>query len=169
MSRSQPTLISTSHSRTGTFPALGIYAVLERTPSGTQALQGEAGPGAPPTHLSRQPMRRDWTKSKFLERSELSCSSPRQHPLHTPAQWWRDGLPCTRSSVFEAGLVLVSLTIRGKDIGNTNFSIHLPRGSFNRHVTAQLVLRAVRALDVDASVNDRNDVCVGPYKMSLLS
>ena len=68
--------------------------------------------------------------------------------------------------VFEAGLVLVSLTIRGKDIGNTNFSIHLPRGSFNRHVTAQLVLRAVRTLDVDASVNDRNDVCVGSYKMS---
>jgi len=52
------------------------------------------------------------------------------------------------------------------DIGNTNFSIHLPRGSFNRHVTAQLVLRAVRSLDVDASVNDRNDVCVGPYKVS---
>ena len=55
----------------------------------------------------------------------------------------------------------------GKDTGNTNFSIHLPRGSFNRHVTAQLALRAVRSLDVDASVNGRNDVCIGPYKMSL--
>ena len=52
-------------------------------------------------------------------------------------------------------------------MGNTNFSIHLPRSSFNRHATAQLVLRAVRSLDVDAWVNDRNDVCVGPYKMSL--
>jgi hypothetical protein len=30
-------------------------------------------------------------------------------------------------------------------------------------------LRAVRALDVDASVNDRNDVCVGPHKMSIFS
>ena len=51
-------------------------------------------------------------------------------------------------------------------MGNTNFSIHLPRSSFNRHETAQLVLRAVRSLDIDARVNDRNDICVGPYKMS---
>ncbi|KAI9513240.1 hypothetical protein F5148DRAFT_972105 [Russula earlei] len=53
------------------------------------------------------------------------------------------------------------------DLGNTNFSIHLPRSSFNRHLTAQLVVRAVRSLTVDAWVNERNDVCVGPYKMSL--
>ncbi|KAH9961406.1 hypothetical protein BJV74DRAFT_787701 [Russula compacta] len=53
------------------------------------------------------------------------------------------------------------------DMGNTNFSIHLPRSSFNRHVTAQLVLRAVRSLDIDAWLNDRNDICVGPYKMRL--
>jgi lipoate-protein ligase A len=52
-------------------------------------------------------------------------------------------------------------------MGNTNFSIHLPRSSFNRHATAQVVLRAVRSLDIDAWVNDRNDVCVGSYKMSL--
>lgn len=52
------------------------------------------------------------------------------------------------------------------DMGNTNFSIHLPRSSFNRHATAQLVLRAVRSLDIDARVNDRNDICVGPYKVS---
>jgi lipoate---protein ligase len=51
-------------------------------------------------------------------------------------------------------------------MGNTNFSIHLPRSSFNRHATAQLVLRAVRSLDIDARVNDRNDICVGPFKMS---
>jgi hypothetical protein len=25
----------------------------------------------------------------------------------------------------------------------------------------------VRSLDIDARLNDRNDVCVGPYKMSL--
>ncbi|KAI9467171.1 Lipoyltransferase and lipoate-protein ligase [Lactarius psammicola] len=54
------------------------------------------------------------------------------------------------------------------DMGNTNFSIHLPRGSFDRNVTAELVLRAVRSLNIDARVNERNDVCVGPYKMSFL-
>ncbi|KZV77137.1 Lipoyltransferase and lipoate-protein ligase, partial [Peniophora sp. CONT] len=52
------------------------------------------------------------------------------------------------------------------DTGNTNFSIHLPRTSFDRHATAQIILRAVRSLDIDASVNDRNDVVVGPYKVS---
>ncbi|KAF8915189.1 hypothetical protein CPB85DRAFT_1294760 [Mucidula mucida] len=32
------------------------------------------------------------------------------------------------------------------DLGNTNFSIHLPRASFDRNVTGQIILRAVRAL-----------------------
>ncbi|KAA1466615.1 Lipoyltransferase and lipoate-protein ligase [Dentipellis sp. KUC8613] len=52
------------------------------------------------------------------------------------------------------------------DLGNTNFSIHLPRSEFDRHATAQVILRAVRSLDLDANVNDRNDICVGPYKVS---
>ncbi|KAG6856989.1 hypothetical protein H0H87_011083 [Tephrocybe sp. NHM501043] len=52
------------------------------------------------------------------------------------------------------------------DLGNTNFSIHLPREKFDRHVTAQIVLRAVRSLGIDALVNDRNDICVGEEKMS---
>ncbi|TFY54332.1 hypothetical protein EVG20_g9745 [Dentipellis fragilis] len=54
------------------------------------------------------------------------------------------------------------------DLGNTNFSIHLPRSGFDRHATAQVILRAVRSLDLDANVNDRNDICVGPYKMSAI-
>ncbi|KZT05542.1 Lipoyltransferase and lipoate-protein ligase [Laetiporus sulphureus 93-53] len=52
------------------------------------------------------------------------------------------------------------------DLGNTNFSIHLPRTFFDRHATAQVVLRAVRSLGVDANVNDRNDICVGKDKIS---
>ncbi|KAJ3715921.1 hypothetical protein DFJ43DRAFT_1007113 [Lentinula guzmanii] len=51
------------------------------------------------------------------------------------------------------------------DLGNTNFSIHLPRTSFDRHLTAQVVLRAVRSLGIDATVNDRNDICVGKEKI----
>ncbi|KAI0321960.1 hypothetical protein OF83DRAFT_1096648 [Amylostereum chailletii] len=52
------------------------------------------------------------------------------------------------------------------DLGNTNFSIHLPRTSFDRHATAQVVLRAVRSLNIDANVNDRSDICVGSHKVS---
>ena len=54
-------------------------------------------------------------------------------------------------------------------MGNTNFSIHLPRASFDRHATAQVVLRAVRSLGIDAIVNDRNDICVGKDKICLLT
>ncbi|KAG0703915.1 hypothetical protein DFH29DRAFT_914674 [Suillus ampliporus] len=52
------------------------------------------------------------------------------------------------------------------DLGNTNFSIHVPRTSFDRGATAQVVLRAVRALGIDAHVNARNDLCVGGEKAS---
>jgi lipoate-protein ligase A len=51
-------------------------------------------------------------------------------------------------------------------MGNTNYSIHLPRKSFDKTVTAEVVARAVRSLGVDASVNERNDICIGKNKMS---
>jgi lipoate-protein ligase A len=52
------------------------------------------------------------------------------------------------------------------DMGNTNYSIHLPRKSFDKTVTAEVVARAVRSLGVDASVNERNDICIGKNKIS---
>lgn len=53
------------------------------------------------------------------------------------------------------------------DLGNTNYSIHVPRTWFDRNVTSQIVLRAVLGMGVpDAVVNDRNDVCVGTDKVS---
>ncbi|EJD01609.1 Lipoyltransferase and lipoate-protein ligase [Fomitiporia mediterranea MF3/22] len=55
------------------------------------------------------------------------------------------------------------------DLGNTNYSVHLPRTSFNRNETAQLVVRAVRSLGVNADVNDRNDVCAEGFKISALT
>ncbi|KZT29356.1 Lipoyltransferase and lipoate-protein ligase [Neolentinus lepideus HHB14362 ss-1] len=52
------------------------------------------------------------------------------------------------------------------DLGNTNYSIHLPRSSFDRHATAELVRRAINTLGIDVRVNDRNDICVGYEKVS---
>lgn len=69
------------------------------------------------------------------------------HPLSSP---------CAQNSTF----------VCVQDLGNTNFSIHLSRTSFDRHATAQVVLRAVRSLGIDANVNDRNDICVGKEKIS---
>ena len=53
-------------------------------------------------------------------------------------------------------------------MGNTNFSVHLPWGLFNRNITVGLVLRTVHSCNIDAWVKKGNDVCVGPYKMSVL-
>lgn len=73
-----------------------IYAASnECMNAGAQAVQGEAGPGATPAHLSRQTMRHHRTKPKPLERSELSCFTSRWRSLHTPAQWGRNRVPCT--------------------------------------------------------------------------
>jgi lipoate---protein ligase len=62
--------------------------------------------------------------------------------------------------------VFTQTTIWLQDLGNTNFSIHLPRSSFDRDMTGQVILRAVRSLGIDAKINERNDLCVGPNKMS---
>lgn len=56
--------------------------------------------------------------------------------------------------------------LHGKDLGNVNFSIHLPRDEFDRHETAQVVLRAIRSLGIDANVNERNDICIKKEKVS---
>ena len=56
--------------------------------------------------------------------------------------------------------------VQRQDLGNTNYSIHVPRASFDRTATANIVVRAVRALGIDAYVNERNDICVSGEKMS---
>ena len=38
--------------------------------------------------------------------------------------------------------------------------------SFDRHATAQIVLRGVRSLGIDAHINSRNDICIGKDKIS---
>jgi lipoate-protein ligase A len=53
-----------------------------------------------------------------------------------------------------------------QDMGNTNFSLHLPRTAFDRAATGGLVLRALHALGLPgARLNDRHDLCVGPDKI----
>ncbi|TDL29898.1 Lipoyltransferase and lipoate-protein ligase [Rickenella mellea] len=53
------------------------------------------------------------------------------------------------------------------DLGNTNYSIHTPRSSFDRKASAEVVTRAVRSIGIDdVYVNERNDICVSGYKVS---
>ncbi|KAG8218884.1 hypothetical protein J3R82DRAFT_4563 [Butyriboletus roseoflavus] len=81
----------------------------------------------------------------------ISCASQRWHP---------------RERTNGGVTLLTHCYAQNQDFGNTNYSIHVPRTTFDRTVTANVVVRAVRALSVDAYVNERNDICVAREKMS---
>ncbi|GAA5924167.1 putative lipoate--protein ligase [Sporobolomyces koalae] len=53
------------------------------------------------------------------------------------------------------------------DLGNTNYCVFVPRLEFDRVTNAQLVANALKRLDIPAHVNERNDICVDKFKMSL--
>ncbi len=53
-----------------------------------------------------------------------------------------------------------------QDLGNTNYSIAIPRVQFDRRTNAELVAQAVRMLGPQATVNDRNDVVIDGYKIN---
>lgn len=46
-----------------------------------------------------------------------------------------------------------------------NFSIHVPREVFDRKITAEIVIRALKSLKIDAYLNERNDISVGGKKI----
>ncbi|KAJ3153774.1 Biotin/lipoate A/B protein ligase [Geranomyces michiganensis] len=52
------------------------------------------------------------------------------------------------------------------DIGNTNYTIIMPRETFDRRTNAELVVRGLHQLDVPASVNTRHDIVVEDKKIS---
>jgi len=53
-----------------------------------------------------------------------------------------------------------------QDLGNTNYSILIPKVMFERRPNAELVARALNSLGVDAKVNERNDITLDGFKMS---
>ncbi|KAJ3049918.1 hypothetical protein HK097_009092 [Rhizophlyctis rosea] len=52
------------------------------------------------------------------------------------------------------------------DIGNTNYTVIMPRDDFDRRKSASLISRALHHLDIPSSVNDRHDLVIGPNKIS---
>ncbi|KAF7723213.1 Biotin/lipoate A/B protein ligase [Apophysomyces ossiformis] len=53
-----------------------------------------------------------------------------------------------------------------QDMGNSIYTIFMPRQAFSRRANADLVSRALQELDIPASVNDRHDIVVDGYKVS---
>ncbi|KAG0257501.1 hypothetical protein DFQ27_005077 [Actinomortierella ambigua] len=52
------------------------------------------------------------------------------------------------------------------DMGNTNYSIMMPRAVFDRKTNVELVCRALHELDIPAIVNDRHDIVLEGRKVS---
>ncbi len=103
-------------------------------------------------------------KSEPMEGGQFASVEKKTYSVSAQEKWRRDGLSC----MFHKFRVHLSELITStKDLGNTNYSIHVPRASFDRRVTAQIVVRALQSLELDAETNDRNDICVSNYKMSV--
>ncbi|KAK4052167.1 hypothetical protein OIV83_002462 [Microbotryomycetes sp. JL201] len=52
------------------------------------------------------------------------------------------------------------------DLGNTNYCVFVPRTGFERRTNAVMVAEALNTLEINAYVNDRNDICVDKFKMT---
>ncbi len=52
------------------------------------------------------------------------------------------------------------------DLGNSNYSIMMPRPVFQRSTSVSLVCRALHQLDIPAKVNDRYDIVIDGAKVS---
>ncbi|KAF9938778.1 Biotin/lipoate A/B protein ligase [Mortierella alpina] len=73
----------------------------------------------------------------------------------------RDGVPFVRRK-SGGGTVY-------HDMGNTNYSIMMPRDVFDRRTNVDLICRALHELDIPAIVNERHDIYLKVNKSSLIT
>ncbi|KAL1935044.1 hypothetical protein VTP01DRAFT_4184 [Rhizomucor pusillus] len=79
-------------------------------------------------------------------------------------------LECNLGFMREHGVPLVRRRSGGgavyHDMGNSIYTIFMPRDAFSRRANAELVSRALQELDVPAYVNERHDIAVDGFKVS---
>lgn len=119
-----------------------------------------------------------------LEGDQHPLARAARHPVRPPAERRRDRVPCaclpvlashTRSSPpslprarpFTDACPATYSRSSPQDLGNTNYSIMVPKDIFDRRPNAELVTRALQALGVPAEVNHRSDITLDGAKMSL--
>ncbi|KAJ2747868.1 hypothetical protein GGI20_000163 [Coemansia sp. BCRC 34301] len=80
---------------------------------------------------------------------------------------WKE---CNLALMAERDVVLARRSSGGgavyHDLGNTNYTVVMPRAAFTRDACAKLVSRALRDSDIPAHVNARHDVAVDGLKVS---
>lgn len=117
-------------------------------------------------HISWFTLRRNWEASESLDRNKFRHVEGCADTVHTKVE--RRGRSISRLFIicFVSYRSCWSVVYSIQDLGNSNFSIHTHRSSFNRQMTGELILRAVCSLGIDAHRNERNDILVGPDKIS---
>ncbi|RKP24696.1 hypothetical protein SYNPS1DRAFT_5036, partial [Syncephalis pseudoplumigaleata] len=77
---------------------------------------------------------------------------------------------CNLRAMTAAGAKIVRRQSGGgavyHDMGNTNYSVIMPRASFKWQTYAEMVARALNQLDIPAAVNERHDITVYKRKIS---
>ncbi|KAJ2038967.1 hypothetical protein H4S04_007227 [Coemansia sp. S16] len=80
---------------------------------------------------------------------------------------WKE---CNLALMAERDVVLARRSSGGgavyHDLGNTNYTVVMPREAFTRDMCAEMVARALQASDIPAYVNARHDVAVDGLKIS---
>ncbi|KAJ1650383.1 hypothetical protein IWQ61_008801 [Dispira simplex] len=80
---------------------------------------------------------------------------------------WKE---CNLDAMRQYGVDLVRRQSGGgtvyHDLGNSLYTIMMPRRKFVRRISAELVARALHMIDIPAQVNERNDIVINNLKIS---
>ncbi|KAJ1969182.1 hypothetical protein IWQ62_000794 [Dispira parvispora] len=80
---------------------------------------------------------------------------------------WKE---CNLDAMHQYGVDLVRRQSGGgtvyHDLGNSLYTIVMPRKKFVRRISAELVARALHMIDIPAQVNERNDIVIDNLKIS---
>ncbi|TPX65884.1 lipoyl(octanoyl) transferase [Chytriomyces confervae] len=106
--------------------------------------------------VAQQSLRCDWTKPEPIQRVQSAMAAGKSST--------RDSTTLSKTLLYGDGLAGGGTVVHA--LGNTNYTCFMPRDSFNRDFSANIVARALHQLDIPAHVNARHDIVVDNRKVS---